>query len=504
MNTRALSIPRILAAAAPGGVVAMLAGGLWAAGAGTPVIGGACVTGGVLGAAAAGAASASRQRRLANLERVVHGMLAERIDAPEVAGDSPTADRSGMGEFAALASDLDSVRERQSTRLKELAKNSRNLAALIDALDEPLLATDDHQAVLLCNTSAERLFDARPGGLVGRPVATLFTQPEVLEMHSAARNGETRRLRVRMTTAYGARTFHVSATPVPVAWGRGVFGAVLFLRDVTELEQAVAVKTDFVANASHELRTPVTAIRMAAETIADGNADEPAMLRKIALKIQANAERLEEMIRDLLDLSRLESPDVQVQSEPVDLGALCETLGGMFADACRTRRLSIAFAIEPELASPRQVRTDPKLLTVILRNLIENATKFAYEGTQVRVEAALRSGSVESPVAGARRATVRFSVRDEGLGVPLQLQERVFERYFQVDQARSGQVGLGAQRGSGLGLAIVKHAVKALGGDVGLESVWKEGTLVWFEVPVLIDEHRAVTGPMQRNTGPAR
>jgi signal transduction histidine kinase len=110
----------------------------------------------------------------------------------------------------------------------------------------------------------------------------------------------------------------------------------------------------------------------------------------------------------------------------------------------------------------------------------------------VRVQAALcdTPGEPDEPEkggAGLHRATARFSVSDEGLGVPLQLQERIFERYFQVDQARSGQGGsVGAPRGSGLGLAIVKHAVKALGGEVGLESVWKKGTLVWFEAPVLI------------------
>ena len=138
--------------------------------------------------------------------------------------------------------------ERLDVQFKEILKKTRNLEALIDAMDEPLLATDNQEHILLCNRSAEAAFDAEPGTLVGRPVREVITQTELAEMHDAARGGQTRRARVRVTTPLGRRTYQVSALPVPVAWGRGVFGAVLVLRDVTELDQSVQIKTDFVAN----------------------------------------------------------------------------------------------------------------------------------------------------------------------------------------------------------------------------------------------------------------
>src|SRR5262249_7411287 len=156
----------------------------------------------------------------------------------------------------------------------EVAKKTRNLEALIAAMDEPLLATDKDERVLLCNRSAEAVLEGvaggatgAGGGLIGRRIDEVFTHAELLEMHGAGRAGQVRRSRFTLLTPIGRRVFQVSASPVPVAWGQGVFGAVMVLRDVTELDQAVQVKAEFVANASHELRTPVAAIRGAAETL---------------------------------------------------------------------------------------------------------------------------------------------------------------------------------------------------------------------------------------------
>ena len=377
-------------------------------------------------------------------------------------------------------------------QLKDVARKTRNLEALIDALDEPLLVTDHDEKVILCSRSAEAMLNLPSGGLIGRAIHEVFTNAEVLRMHEGAMAGDVRRGRVRIVTALGARVFQVSASPVPAAWGEGVFGAVLTLRDVTELDQAVQVKTDFVANASHELRTPVAAIRSAAETL-ETAADDPQMTARLRTMIVSHAERLEEMLRDLLDLSRLESPDVPVTIEPVDLGEMQRSLRHMSEQACAERKLELSFEVDDELAG---LRTDRKLLTLILRNLVENATKFAHDGTAVRVVGQLieqdgRAGSANAndlPLAGGPNAVVRFEVIDKGVGIPLAQQERVFERYYQVDVARTGtgsggSSGAGWKRGTGLGLAIVKHAAKALSGRVGIISVWGQGTTVWVEFP---------------------
>lgn len=429
---------------------------------------------------------ARRAARIADVERVARAIAAADVARP---GDRPkvgVAHESGAsaGEFAPVYDALDDLAARVERQLKEVAKKSRNLEAVIDAMDEPLIATDNAERVLLCNRSAEALLGGGAGGatsarLVGRAVSDVFTQADLLEMHAAARQGQTRRRRVRVTTTLGKRTLQVSALPVPAAWGEGVFGAVMILRDVTEIDQAVQVKADFVANASHELRTPVSAIRMSAETLKDAAKDDPAMAERLSGIILSHALRLEELLRDLLDLSRLESPEVQLSIGAVDLGALAEELRGAFAEDLAARRLELSFEFEDELAG---MRTDARLLMLILRNLVENACKFAHEGTTVRVLGMLEeeeSGRGEN--APRTRGVARFEVVDRGAGIPLAHQERVFERFYQVDAARTGGP---AKRGTGLGLAIVKHAARALGGRVGLESQWGEGTRVWVEVPV--------------------
>lgn len=477
----------------------------------------------------------SSYARARRLSVVAHA--ARRIIETEPASPSARSHRSldlgearSDAELSGLANALDELAERLDVQFKEILKKTRNLEALIDAMDEPLLATDNQEHVLLCNRSAEAVFDAEPGTLLGRPVREVLTQAELIEMHESARAGQTRRGRVRVTTALGRRTYQVSALPVPAAWGAGVFGSVLVLRDVTELDQSVQIKTDFVANASHELRTPVSAIRGAAETLIEAVDDDPPMARKLAAMVKSHSVRLEEMLRDLLDLSRLESPEVATASEPVSFEEVGRSLASLFEPICAQRRLTLSFEFDRELDG---ARTDRKLVTIILRNLIENAVKFAFEDTTVRVtgsapelEMQPRAGGGASGRSGpseARRVrgVARFEVIDRGVGIPLAHQERVFERFYQVDPARSGS-GLPAgatagtqagtlpahlRRGTGLGLAIVKHAAKRLGGRVGLSSVWGQGTTAWAEIPVEFGEPTATrsasAGATPGETGPA-
>lgn len=390
------------------------------------------------------------------------------------------ADGSAAGEdgLQALAVEMGLVGQRITAQVKEVAKKTRNLEALIDGLDEPVFATGAQETVLLCNRPAEALIGVPAGTLRGRPVREVFTRRELLDMHAAARAGQSRRRQIRLTTPQGARTFQVSATPLPAAWGEGVFGAVLVLRDVTELAQAVQVKTDFVANASHELRTPVSAIRTAIETLQDGAKDEPPMRDRLLDVCANHVQRLEEMVRDLMDLSRLETPDMPVRIDAVPLEEMCESLQLIFEPVCAERALSLEFDFDPALGG---LRTDPKLLSLILRNLVDNASKFAFEGSAITIAARRLRRDAAGASAGAPVGEIaRFQVRDRGVGIPLSQQERVFERFYQVDPARSG---FSPRRGTGLGLAIVKHACKALGGKVGLESVWGEGTTVWVEIP---------------------
>lgn len=385
-----------------------------------------------------------------------------------------------------LGTELDDIAQLLRETLADRSLERDKLRSIIDAVDEPVIATSAPGEVVLANAAAEQLL-GRPGSaVVGRAIDDIFTQAEVMGMHAAALGGKTLRATIRMGRTGSVRTYQVIAAPLKT--GRRIVGSstgapgttdgvVLALRDVTELAMAVQLKSDFVANASHELRTPLAAIRTAVETIQGDEEGDPAMRARLLQMIQVHTTRLEELTRDLLDLSRLESPDAGVSITDVRASEVVESLAAYFEASCMERRLRLVFDMAPELES---MRTDPRLLDLVLRNLIDNSTKFAYPDTAIVV-----TGHVIPPARQtADRPGVRFQVTDAGAGIPLASQQRIFERFYQVDTARTGSV---PRRGTGLGLAIVKHAVKALGGNIKVDSVWKQGTTMTVEIPACVE-----------------
>ncbi|MEM7754913.1 MAG: ATP-binding protein [Planctomycetota bacterium] len=383
------------------------------------------------------------------------------------------------------------------------------LRAIIDGIDAPVFATDERGHIRLVNRQGDRLFRRRTGRLAGLELEELFTQSALLELHTAAQDGVAGQQKVRIPVEGQPRVFEVSAVPVRMdiahvpAQSPQRAGVVLTLRDVTELAQADQLKTDFVANASHELRTPITSIRLAVETLEGRGGADATMRTKSVAAIESNITRLEEMVSDLLDLSHLESPERTPKPEPISLSDLAGTLDTMFTAACEARSLALHFNFEPTLT---HVNTDRGRLQLILRNLIDNASKFAFEGTAIEITAERTTAHqptqeqtqpnnddptrdppavpdqppVEPQRADTQTNAVRFRVRDRGIGIPLKHQQRVFERFYQVDESRTRQ---GARRGTGLGLAIVKHAVRSLGGDIAIESVWQQGTTITVVLP---------------------
>jgi len=398
-------------------------------------------------------------------ERLAGGAIGPARERRAVAPDGFLASSSAMRRVARAA------RVRTDSMESDLAE----LQAIFDGIAEPVLALGSDGTVLLCNERAERLLGRTPDRLVGALPEDLFTNRELVAMCERAVRGERGSRRMRLTLPGGTGAFEVTSEPT------GVGDAVLTLRDVTELATAVQLRTDFVANAGHELRTPLASIRAAMETLRTWGDDTPAMRDRLLGMIELNASRLEAMVNDLLDLSRLESPEVQPRMETVDLESIRETMQGLFEQACAERNLELVFELDPGV---RTLRTDRHMLELILRNLIENATKFAYEGTVV---------TVRTRADGSGRGAL-LEVRDRGIGIPIEQQGRVFERYFQVNTSRTGPP---ERRGTGLGLAIVKHAAQALGGSVSLESVWKEGTTMRVRLPGCV-----ITKPTQNERSP--
>ncbi len=230
------------------------------------------------------------------------------------------------------------------------------------------------------------------------------------------------------------------------------------------------MKTDFVANASHELRTPIAAIKIAFETLREVYREDPAQTERCINVIDGHLRRLEEMLRDLMDLSRVESADLKPSVAPVKTTELLQACKSAVGAMARQKNVDLRLG-DGDPSTPLEIHTDSRLVNLVLKNLVENSIKFTPSGGRVTVS--IR----QSPAASG--ANIAVTVADTGIGIAPEHRERVFERFYQVDAVRSGSAG----RGTGLGLAIVKHAIAALGGTVRLQSAVGAGTTVTCEFP---------------------
>ena len=255
-------------------------------------------------------------------------------------------------------------------------------------------------------------------------------------------------------------------TGVPSRWLRGTItpaaddATLVIVRDVTHQQRTEAVRRDFVANASHELKTPAATIQAAAETLRHAAADDPAAVPRFAAQLEREAVRLSRIVADLLDLSRLESGSAL--DELVSLGAIAREEGQRLMEAA----VEAGVALEVRVRSERIVRGSQRDLALLIRNLIDNAIRYSHEGGHVSVD--IDPGD----------DAVTLHVSDTGVGIPSKDIPRIFERFYRVDRARSRDTG-----GTGLGLAIVKHVVENHAGTMEVDSELGRGTTFRITLP---------------------
>ncbi len=412
--------------------------------------------------------------------------IAEMVENLSEGDLSTRAEVAGSGELAELARALNELRRRWSDDLLTIDRQRQALAALLDQLHEGVVVARPDGRISLINPAAVRLLGLEAGqrsiaAFIGQTVEQFVPQHELQKMlHVPAGEPRPRSLsadalfereaRIQVGRAGGAvhllaRVSDVEMFDVTARTSGPTVGRLLVLTDITELARTLQVKTDFVANASHELRTPLSTIRAAVETVQHMNlAEEGDDARHFLGVIERQVVRLTAMVSDLLDLARLESGDARFRVERLSLPEALREVESRFLDVVAAKGLKWSCAAECDEAATLMV--SPQLLRLVLDNLVDNAIKFTERGGRV----ALR--------AGRRRAEAYFEVSDSGCGIPDHEQERVFERFYQVERARSGP-----QRGTGLGLSIVRHAVATMNGAVTLQSRMGEGTTVSVRIP---------------------
>ncbi|MBL4590898.1 MAG: hypothetical protein JKY96_02945 [Phycisphaerales bacterium] len=354
-----------------------------------------------------------------------------------------------------------------------LKSRSHFLGLVLNASDIPIIVVQG-ETIILANRAAELTFGG-DRALTNTALDELITHQSVLDLASRAINGESGHTRIAMPIAGQGHDFDVAVDPL-----ESELGCVLTFRDITELANAVALKADFASNASHELRTPIASIRGAVDTLMDTGEPTEAMRERMLAMIARNASRLELLVNDLLDLSRLESPDSPPGREQIALADLVADTSDEFSAICARRSVTI----EPEIENGLEViASDPVLVKLIVRNLIENAAKFTKEDTSVRVqfsiEEIIADPQSKLPQAPDHPRGLQIRVRDKGVGIAIAEQQRIFERFYRINEPTNTP----AERGTGLGLAIVKHACKRLGGSISVRSVYGQGTTMIVDLP---------------------
>jgi len=358
---------------------------------------------------------------------------------------------SAPGEIGELATAVQRMAEQLGSRMQALEAEDELLGALVESLNEGVVAVDRQRRVIRINRSGRLLLDAQ----ADTPFSvTLLPRDRTLQeaLAEALAGGVVE----RVETQFGNRTLALTARPL------GVGGAVLALFDLTGTRRLETVRRDFVANVSHELKTPLTAIRGFAETLSSELADDP-QHAQFAETIRTNAERMQHLIDDLLDLSRIESGGWAPTPTIVDVAAAAVEAIAPYRDEATRRGTSIQVAVDPAATT---VRADPVALRQALGNLVENAVRYTPSGGSITIFSRMEARGIS------------VGVRDTGAGIPSDHLPRIFERFYRVDPARSRAAG-----GTGLGLAIVKHLVEAHGGRVRAESQVGRGTTVSLFFP---------------------
>jgi two-component system, OmpR family, phosphate regulon sensor histidine kinase PhoR len=363
-----------------------------------------------------------------------------------------------------VQSQLDSLhREKDSLVAGQRATDDQARAerqTLFNSMVEGVALLDTAGRVQLVNRSLEQQFDLTVD-VRGRTLMEAFRRPELAELLQRLTT-ERNVLNIEFAVPTGPpRWFAVNAATVFDRDGHAQ-GAILVFHDLTKIRQLENTRREFVANVSHELRTPLSLIKGYVETLLDGAKDDPELATKFLRTIERHSNRLGNLIEDLLTISRLESGQITLQLRTVPLRSFAEDLLGDLQARAGERGVRI----ENEIPAELEARVDPDRLEQVLVNLLDNAIKYGKRDGRVFVQGRAAGEQVE------------LCVADDGPGIPGEARERIFERFYRVDRARSRETG-----GTGLGLAIVKHIVQSHGGKVWVESQPGHGARFYFTLP---------------------
>lgn len=368
--------------------------------------------------------------------------------------------QSSKDEIGELAATLNKMAEDIENKVREIRTQNQKLAAIFNSMIEGIIVVDKTGHIISVNPAVKKIFAIADKGAEGRPLLEVIRNNDisgvinsVLEKRESACGD--------ITLVYPVRkVFEISATPIFDK--NEVSGCLAVIHDITEIKRLETIRSDFVANVSHELKTPLTSIKGFVETLLDGALDDKENNRNFLKIIKDHADRLDSLVNDLLTLSHLESKEITLEKKDVNLRQLAEEVMLGFGSQLRNKNIDIKDELPPNF----MLKADKNRIAQVFTNLIDNAIKFNKEKGFIKIYSRATDGGI------------KITVEDSGIGIPEKQIARIFERFYRVDKARSRELG-----GTGLGLSIVKHIVELHDGTVGVESAEGFGSKFWFILP---------------------
>jgi two-component system phosphate regulon sensor histidine kinase PhoR len=360
------------------------------------------------------------------------------------------------GEAGELAEAFNLMAARLKEMVTVLTSERDKMAAILSAMGDSILVVDSDSRVTVVNRAAEELLTLPENELLGHTFIEVVRDHELDGiMQRCLKTGEQQ---IGMVETEHKRKFlRIIATPLGG-------GSLVLLQDISELRRLETVRRDFISNISHELRTPVASLKILAETLQEGAIDDRALAQDFLHKINIEVDRLTQMVNELGELSRIESGELPLKIEPVDLGNVVRRVAERLR--AQAKRGGLSLKGDSPNGLPKAL-ADEERVEQVLVNLVHNAIKFTPPSGRINISAK------------AEGDDILFSVTDTGIGIPADDLPRIFERFYKADKARAGG-------GTGLGLAIAKHIVEALGGKIWAESIEGKGSTFTFTLPIAV------------------
>ena len=365
-------------------------------------------------------------------------------------------------EVGQLAQSFNQMAGELKTKIETILEDRNQLSAVLTSVIEGVVAIDRNEKIILFNSALQKLFNLTRDKAIGRFFWEVIRNNELNDLlREVMEKKDFREKELTLFFSQGEKIFQVHA--LPIKGEKVISGVVAVLHDITELKKLERMRIEFVANVSHELRTPLTLIKGFIETLKRGAIRDSKNSQRFLDIIESHTERLNNLIDDLLELSKIESKEIKMEFQPIDLREVIEEVVSNFKEAIDEKGHTVEIDIPPDFP---QVEVAPERIEQVFINLLDNAIKFTPAGGKICIRGTVKEKDIQ------------IEVSDTGIGIPKEHLSRLFERFYRVDKARSRELG-----GTGLGLSIVKHIIQAHSGTVGVESKANKGSRFFFTLP---------------------